>query len=93
MTIAAATTVLTTVTTEDINPVTRLGTYAIAVEASATVNYTVSFTLGGGVYFDHAVLADLTVSSSGTIDFPVAGIRLEVNSVTGGSAQLFIVTI
>lgn len=93
MAIAKSTTVLTTVTTEDLNLVSRLGKYAIAVEASATVNYTVSFTLGGGVYFDHAVLADLTTSSSGTIDFPVAGLRLEVNSVTGGSAQLFVVAV
>ncbi len=62
-----------------------------AVIASATINYDVEFTYDNTTWHNHATVAAATATATGTINFPVAGVRLTVNSVTGGSAELFLI--
>ena len=93
MALAKKTAVLSTVTTEDLEIVSRLGKYTLGVLATSTIDYTVQFTLGEGVYFDLADLAAKTATASAVVLGPVEGFRLKVNSVTGGTARLFVVAL
>lgn len=87
------TSALTTVTNEAISkfpPSTaKPFNFSFVVVASATINYDVEYTIDGTTWHNHATVAAQTATATGTITFPVAGVRLNVNSVTGGSAQLF----
>lgn len=93
MALAKKTAAITTVATEDLEIVARLGKYTLGVLAMSTIDYTVQFTLGGGVYFDIADLADKTATASAVVLGPVEGFRLKVNSVTGGAARLYVVAL
>jgi hypothetical protein len=59
-----------------------------AVVVDGTVNYTVQFTLddpasGFSTWFDDATVAAKTGNESGSISFPITGIKALVNSGTG----------
>jgi hypothetical protein len=68
-----------------------------AVTISGTVNFTVQHTFDDvyspsfdpttAVWFDHPTIASLAANADGNYAFPVAGIRLKVNS-GGGTATL-----
>jgi hypothetical protein len=92
MSTAVKTGALTTVTNEAIAlfpTSTKPFNFSFVVVASATIGYDVEFTIDGTTWHNHATVAAQTATATGTLTFPVAGVRLVVNSVTGGSAQLF----
>ena len=72
----------------------------IAVVVSGTVNYTVQYTFDNvwsatynsatATWFDHASLATETTSQTGNFAFPVAGMRLTVNSGSGTATMTVI---
>ena len=72
----------------------------IAVVVSGTVNYTVQYTFDNvwsatynsatATWFDHASLAAQTTSQTGNFAFPVAGMRLTVNSGSGTATMTVI---
>lgn len=72
----------------------------IAVVVSGTVNYTVQYTFDNvwsatynsatATWFDHASLAAETTSQTGNFAFPVAGMRLTVNSGSGTATMTVI---
>lgn len=68
---------------------------SLAVVVTGTINYTVQFTLDNVLdstvtptAFDLDDLTSKTASDTGNFMFPVKGVRLKVNSVSGGSATL-----
>lgn len=85
--------VLSTTTSEEISNFpgnnTKPFNFSFVVVATATIGYDVEFTIDGTTWHNHATVAAETATATGTITFPVAGVRLIVNSVTGGTAQLF----
>jgi hypothetical protein len=72
----------------------------IAVVVSGTVNYTVQYTFDNvwsstydsatATWFDHASLVGDTTNETGNFAFPVAGIRLTVNSGSGTATMTVI---
>ena len=72
----------------------------IAVVVSGTVNYTVQYTFDNvwsatynsatATWFNHASLAAQTTSQTGNFAFPVAGMRLTVNSGSGTATMTVI---
>jgi hypothetical protein len=72
----------------------------IAVVVSGTVNYTVQYTFDNvwsatynsatATWFDHASLGAQTTSQTGNFAFPVAGMRLTVNSGSGTATMTVI---
>ena len=72
----------------------------MAVVVSGTVNYTVQYTFDNvwsstydsatATWFDHASLAAQTTNQTGNFAFPVAGMRLTVNSGSGTATMTVI---
>jgi hypothetical protein len=72
----------------------------IAVVVSGTVNYTVQYTFDNvwsstydsatATWFDHASLLTKTGNETGNFAFPVAGMRLTVNSGSGTATMTVI---
>jgi hypothetical protein len=59
-----------------------------AVIVTGTVNYSVQFTyddpgIGFTTFFDDATITSKTVNEDGSINFPITGIKVLVNSGTG----------
>jgi hypothetical protein len=73
---------------------------SMAVVVTGTVNYTVQYTFDDvwassydpatGTWFSHASLAGQTTSQTGNFAFPVAAVRLTVNSGSGTAAMTVI---
>lgn len=55
------------------------------VVVSGTVDYTVQHTFDGANWFDHETIAAQTANADGNYAYPVAGIRVTVNSGTGSA--------
>lgn len=73
---------------------------SMAVVVTGTVNYTVQYTLDDvwassynpatGTWFNHASLVTDTANETGNFAFPVAAVRLTVNSGAGTAAMTVI---
>ena len=55
------------------------------VVVSGTVNYTVQHTFDGTNWFNHASIVNQTTNQDGNYAFPVAQIRLTINSGSGSA--------
>jgi hypothetical protein len=90
MTFKRNTDVLTTATTSgELNMVdANVGRSSLYVHVTGDANYTVQHTVDGKNWTNHEFLDGATGTQDGNYVLPVAAIRLVVNSITTGSAQL-----
>lgn len=66
------------------------------VKVTGTINYTVQHTfddpgVGFTTWYSHPTIASKTDNQDGNYAFPVTGIKILVNSVSGGSVTLSVV--
>lgn len=82
--------VLTTAVTGDAISMSemKLGVVGMGVIITGDAVATVQLTFNGVDWFDHPVLAALAANTVDSLLYPVAEIRLKVDSVTSGSAKL-----
>lgn len=69
----------------------RVGRVSFVVVASGDATYTVEHTLGDGVWLPHAFAVDATGTIDGNYVLPIAGIRLNVSSITTGDVFMRVI--